>query len=117
MNLTPESHLPETFAPSQRAIILAVLVYLRQQRKPRIVTSILVNMLRTRAQLLTRTVTRTYATSTGPHALVFLEHRDGTIDSGSLSALTAAKQLGGEVTGIVVGGPEQLKEVIPKAQK
>ncbi|THH30130.1 hypothetical protein EUX98_g4066 [Antrodiella citrinella] len=74
-------------------------------------------MLRTRAQFLTRTIARSYATSAGPHALVFLEHRDGVIDAGCLSALSAAKELGGEVTGIVVGGPEQLKEVIPKAQK
>jgi len=74
-------------------------------------------MLRMRALLVARTITRNYATATGPHALVFLEHRDGMIDSGSLSALSAARELGGEVTGIVVGGPEQLKEVIPKAQK
>ncbi|KAH8107253.1 DHS-like NAD/FAD-binding domain-containing protein [Cristinia sonorae] len=74
-------------------------------------------MLRNGTRPLARTITRSYATSSGPHALVFLEHRDGIIDSGSLSALTAAQRLGGEVTGIVVGGPEQLKEVVPKAQK
>ncbi|TCD60037.1 Electron transfer flavoprotein alpha-subunit [Steccherinum ochraceum] len=74
-------------------------------------------MLRARVQTLPKVFARTYASATGPHALVFLEHRDGAIDSGSLSALTAAKQLGGEVTGVLVGGPEQLKDVIPQAQK
>lgn len=74
-------------------------------------------MLRARSLLSARTITRTYATSAGPHALVFLEHRDGNLDSGSLSALNAAQQLGGQVTGLVVGGSEQLQEVVPKAKK
>ncbi|KAI0070637.1 electron transfer flavoprotein alpha subunit [Panus rudis PR-1116 ss-1] len=74
-------------------------------------------MLRTRSLFLSRTLRRTYATAVGPRALVLLEHRDGAIESSSLSALTAAQQLGGEVTGLVVGGPEQLKDVVPKAQK
>lgn len=60
---------------------------------------------------------RGYATALGPHALVFLEHREGVIDSGSLSAVTAAQQLGGQVTGLIVGGPEQVQAVVPKAKK
>ncbi|KAI0062884.1 electron transfer flavoprotein alpha subunit [Artomyces pyxidatus] len=64
-----------------------------------------------------RLVVRTYATAASPHALVLLEHRNGSIDSGSLSALTAAQQLGGEVTGLVIGGPEQVETVLAKAQK
>ena len=60
---------------------------------------------------------RTYATATGPHALVFLEHRAGVIDASSLSAVTAAQQLGGQVTGLVVGSPEDVQQVLPKAQK
>ncbi|KAI0793193.1 electron transfer flavoprotein alpha subunit [Abortiporus biennis] len=74
-------------------------------------------MLRARSVFNTRLISRTYATAAGPHALVFLEHRDGAIDSGSLSALAAAQELGGQVTGLVVGGPEQLQTVVPKAKK
>lgn len=62
-------------------------------------------------------VLRTYATAAGPHALVFLEHRGGVIDSGSLSALTAAEKLGGQVTGLIVGSQEEVQQVLPKAQK
>ncbi|KAL5485105.1 ETF1 [Sanghuangporus weigelae] len=60
---------------------------------------------------------RTYATSGSPHALVFLEHRGGTIESGSLSALTAAGQLGGKVTGLIVGAPDEVKQAIEEARK
>ena len=75
-------------------------------------------MLRARTLAAFRPVVfRTYATASGPHALVFLEHRSGTIDASSLSALTAAQKLGGQVTGLVVGSPEDVKEVLPKAQK
>ena len=49
--------------------------------------------------------------------MVFLEHREGVIDSGSLSALTAAQQLGGQVTGLVIGAPDQVKNVVEKAKK
>ncbi|KAG1878018.1 hypothetical protein DFJ58DRAFT_902930 [Suillus subalutaceus] len=52
-----------------------------------------------------------------PHALVFLEHRQGDLDSASLSALTAASQLGGQVTGLVVGSPEEVPSVVEKAKK
>lgn len=74
-------------------------------------------MLRARSVFCARAISRTYATTTTPHALVFLEHRDGKLDSGSLSALAAAQQLGGQVTGILVGGPEQLQQVVPRAKK
>ena len=74
-------------------------------------------MLRLRPTLRTAVLSRRYATASGPHALVFLEHRDGAIDSGSLSALTAAQQLGGQVTGLVVGAPDQVQGVVEKAQK
>ena len=75
-----------------------------------------------RSQLLARPArtlvfSRTYATTTSPHALVFLEHRGGTIDSGSLSALTAAEQLGGKVTGLIVGAPDEVKQAVEKAKK
>jgi electron transfer flavoprotein alpha subunit len=60
---------------------------------------------------------RAYSTAPSPHALVFLEHRQGVIDSASLSALTAAEQLGGQVTGLVVGGPDHVPGVVEKAKK
>lgn len=60
---------------------------------------------------------RSYATATGPNTLIFLEHQNGVLDSGSLSALTAAQQLGGNVTGLVVAGPEHIKTVVEKAKQ
>jgi hypothetical protein len=76
------------------------------------------NMLRARSILTShRFITRAYATATSPHALIFLEHKDGTIESGSLSALTAAQQLGGTVTGLVVGGPDQIPTVLESVKK
>ena len=74
-------------------------------------------MLRLRSTLHCRSLYRRYATPSSPHALVFLEHREGVIDSGSLSALTAAQQLGGQVTGLVIGAPDQVKNVVEKAKK
>ncbi|KAF4598254.1 Electron transfer flavoprotein alpha-subunit [Pleurotus pulmonarius] len=74
-------------------------------------------MLRTRIAVASRAFARGYATAKLPHALVFLEHRAGVIDSGSLSALTAAQQLGGELTGLVLGAPDEVKVVAEEAQK
>ncbi|KAJ4476948.1 DHS-like NAD/FAD-binding domain-containing protein [Lentinula edodes] len=62
-------------------------------------------------------LTRNYASGPSPHALVFLEHRQGDIDSGSLSALTAASQLGGKVAGLVVGSSEFVPTVVDKVKK
>ena len=75
-------------------------------------------MLRNRSLAAFRPVVfRTYATTAGPHALVFLEHRGGVIESGSLSALAAAEKLGGQVTGLVVGSSDDVNAVLPTAQK
>jgi electron transfer flavoprotein alpha subunit len=74
-------------------------------------------MLRTSSIICRKALVRSYATAGSPHALVLLEHRQGVIDSGSLSALTAAQQLGGQVTGLVVGSPEQVPGVVEKAKK
>lgn len=74
-------------------------------------------MLRTRPLVCCRTLGRAYATTPSPHALVLLEHRHGVIDSGSLSALTAAEQLGGQVTGLVVGSSDEVEGVVEKAKK
>lgn len=74
-------------------------------------------MLRTSAFVCHRAFVRAYATSLNPHALILLEHRSGNIESGSLSALTAASQLGGQVTGLIVGGPGEVEGVVEKAKK
>ncbi len=74
-------------------------------------------MLVTRALVWRRTLARAYATSHSPHALVLLEHRQGVIDSGSLSALTAAGKLGGKVTGLVVGDSAQVQSAVQNAQQ
>jgi electron transfer flavoprotein alpha subunit len=74
-------------------------------------------MLRVQISQLNRVLARSYATAAPPHALVFLEHRQGDLDSASLSALTAASQLGGQVTGLVVGSPEEVPSVVEKARR
>jgi electron transfer flavoprotein alpha subunit len=75
-------------------------------------------MLRTRVLLpVHRTSIRCYASSPSPSALVYLEHHDGDIDIGSLSALTAAGQLGGRVTAVVVGKAGYIESVVEKAKK
>lgn len=74
-------------------------------------------MLRARSLAYIRPAIRTYATAASPHALVYLEHRDGVIDSASLSAVTAAEKLGGQVTGLVVGSTDEVQAVLPKARK
>lgn len=70
-----------------------------------------------RTSICRRAFARTYATASSPHALVLLEHSQGIIDSGSLSALTAAGQLGGQVTGLVIGATNQVPDVVEKAKK
>jgi len=74
-------------------------------------------MLRSRYVQCCRVFSRAYATATSPHTLVFLEHHQGVIDSGSLSALTAASQLGGKVSALVVGAPDHLPIVVEQAKK
>ena len=64
-----------------------------------------------------RTFSRSYATAASPHALVFLEHQRGKLDSASLSALTAASQLGGKVTGLIVGTADELPQALDQAKK
>ncbi|KAH9083487.1 electron transfer flavoprotein alpha subunit [Lactarius deliciosus] len=64
-----------------------------------------------------RFVSRAYATAASPRALVLLEHKNGAIESGSLSALTAAQQLGGTVTGLILGAPDHLPTVLESAKK
>jgi electron transfer flavoprotein alpha subunit len=50
--------------------------------------------------------------------LVLLEHRAGALNPGTLNAITAAGKLGGDVTGVVVGGEgEGVDEVAQASQK
>ncbi|KIK67168.1 hypothetical protein GYMLUDRAFT_217166 [Collybiopsis luxurians FD-317 M1] len=60
---------------------------------------------------------RNYASASSPHALIFIEHRQGVVDSGSLSALTAASQLGGRVTGLIVGNSQHVQTAVDNAKK
>ncbi|TFL03942.1 DHS-like NAD/FAD-binding domain-containing protein [Pterulicium gracile] len=64
-----------------------------------------------------RALFRAYATASQPHALVLLEHRGGALESGSLSALTAAGQLGGKVTGLIIGDKDQVTPLVEQAKK
>ncbi|KAF8693065.1 Electron transfer, partial [Rhizoctonia solani] len=62
---------------------------------------------------------RGYATPAGsPNTLLFLEYTNGTIDAASLSALTAAQQLKGKITALVVGGEDgDVQKVVEQAKK
>jgi len=70
-----------------------------------------------RTQLQRSIRNRTYASAAQPNSLVYLEHHEGDIDSGSLAAVTAATELGGNVTGIVVGKEGDVDAVLEKARK
>lgn len=50
------------------------------------------------------------------NTLVFIEHKNGAVSPASLSAITAAQKLGGDVHGVVLGG-SNAKEVAEKAAK
>lgn len=59
-----------------------------------------------RAAFSRRAAARCYATeasSATPKVLLFLEHREGKLNPGSLNALSAANTLGGEVVALVTG--------------
>lgn len=66
---------------------------------------------------LTRHASRGYATEAGPSALIFLEHRNGKINSASLNAISAAAKLGGQVTGVVTGGPKDNVKAVAESAK
>lgn len=72
------------------------------------------------SKLAVRSIThkRAYATEAGSvKALLFLEHRDGQINPGSLNALSAATALGGDVVGLVTGEGEDAQKVAEAAKK
>lgn len=73
----------------------------------------------TRASLLTPrlSLARSYAGQrfASTSALVLLSHKSGELVPASYNAITAAKKLGGKVTGLIVGD-ESAKEVAEKAK-
>lgn len=60
---------------------------------------------------------RSYATVTTPNTLLLLEHRDNQIVPATLNAVTAAKSLGGNVTGLIVGEQGSVDGVVDMAKK
>lgn len=68
---------------------------------------------------LPRASARTFATSSSrlANTLLFLEHKKGEINPASLSALTAASKLGGDVHALVVGKSDEAKAIAEKASK
>lgn len=62
---------------------------------------------------------RSFSTSSSRFAntLLFVEHKNGSINPASLSALTAAQKLGGEVHALVTGSAEHAKAVADAAAK
>ena len=71
-----------------------------------------------RAQRLALKNLRSFASSSSPvHSLLFIEHRSGDVEAGTLSALTAASELGGKVTGLVVGAPGEVEGIVEKVKQ
>lgn len=68
----------------------------------------------TRATFLAK---RAYATIATPNTLILLEHRDNAIVPATLNAITAAKQLGGNLTGLIVGEQDHVQGVLDKAKR
>jgi len=61
---------------------------------------------------------RRFASASSPiHSLLLIEHRLGQVEGGTLAALTAASELGGKVTGLVFGAPEEVEGVVQKVKK
>ena len=62
---------------------------------------------------------RTFATSSSRfgNTLLFVEHKNGAINPASLSALTAAQKLGGEIHALVAGSSKHAKSVAEAASK
>ncbi|WVO13462.1 hypothetical protein L204_101078 [Cryptococcus depauperatus] len=60
-----------------------------------------------------------FATTQSRHAssLVFLEHKGGKLSDASLSAVTAAKSLGNDTHGLVIGSKSEVEGVLEQAKK
>ena len=63
-------------------------------------------------------LTRGFASASSPiHSLLLIEHRSGQVEGATLAALTAAAELGGKVTGLVIGAPGDVEGVVEKVKK
>lgn len=80
-----------------------------------IMSSLLTRSTARRASLLFRSFSTSSPNNAG--ALLLVEQRAGALNPATLNAFTAAKKLGGELTGLVVGGEEEVKGVVEKAKK
>lgn len=59
----------------------------------------------------------TEASSSASKVLLFLEHRDGKLNPGSLNALSAATSLGGDIVGLVTGEAQSAAKIADAAKK
>lgn len=61
---------------------------------------------------------RAFASASSPiHSLLLIEYRSGQVEGGTLAALTAASELGGKVTGLVIGAPGEVEGVVETVKK
>ena len=88
---------------------------------PRLYNSIIMFAVRSMLRAGSRAATplRAFSTSSIREAntLLFIEHKNGAINPASLSALTAAQKLGGEVHALVTGSSSNAKAVAEAASK
>ena len=61
---------------------------------------------------------RRYASTSSSSALVFLEHRNGKLNDGSLNALSAAQKLGCDIHAVLAGSTgEDVAQLAKQASK
>ncbi|KAL7424395.1 Electron transfer flavoprotein alpha-subunit [Cryptotrichosporon argae] len=60
---------------------------------------------------------RTHSLSRNASSLVVIEHKAGKLNAGSLSAVTAAKQVEGDLAGIVIGSKADIDGVLDEVKK
>lgn len=70
----------------------------------------------TRSVLGARSFSASAAAGAGSSALLLISHKSGEIVPATYNAITAARALGGKVTGVVVGD-ESARSVAEKAQR
>jgi len=65
-----------------------------------------------------RTFSSSSQRSSDANTLLFLEHREGKLNPGSLNALSAAEKIGGDITGVIVAADaEEGEKVVEEASK
>lgn len=63
------------------------------------------------------TLARGYASAASPSTLILLEHRGTHLVPATLNAITAARKLGGTVTGLIVGEQGKTDGAVEQAKK